>query len=411
MKANNSALLTRRVKEIIDRKSLEGKLVSGRKLRVKLGVDPTGADLHLGHAVPLRKLREFQEAGHTAVFIIGDWTAMIGDPSGKDKTRGALTRQQIEKNLKYFKKQAGKILDLDKAEVHLQSEWFEKFGMRQIIELASKVSVGELLQHETFRKRLDRGFPLSFHEMLYPLLQGFDSVMVKADVEMGAMEQKFNILMGRTIQRAYNQPAQDVMLLPYLIGLDGNEKMSKSLNNYVALHDTPEEMFGKLMSIPDGLILQYFELCTDIPQDELDAIAATLKKGLENPRTIKIRMANDIVTLYHGSDAAKAALQDFEKKFGKNKDLKTAKPDVVVRAKTLEIKAGIIEPTVNAEKKISLIYALVEGKLALSKSEARRKIKERAVEVDGEKITDENALIDLHKVSFIRLGKRFLKIV
>src|SRR3989338_612878 len=241
---NTDSLLQRRVAEIIDKDHLASALKSKKKLRIKLGIDPTGADLHLGHAVTLWKLREFQEAGHKAVFIIGDWTALIGDPSGKDKTRQGLTEKQIKENAKHFFDQANLILDKSKTEVHLQSEWFAKFGLKEVIYLESLVTEKQLLAHETFRQRLEKDLPFLHHETLYPLLQGYDSVAVKADVELGANEQKFNLLMGRVVQRAYGQEPQDVMMLKYLIGLDGKEKMSKTLNNYIALTDSPAEMFG-----------------------------------------------------------------------------------------------------------------------------------------------------------------------
>ena len=257
-------LFTRRVEEIIDKNHLEQALRSGKKLRVKLGIDPNRRELHLGHAVPLWKLREFQEAGHKAVFIIGDWTAQIGDPSGKDQTRPSLSEKEIKSNAKHFFDQAYLILDKAKTEVHLQSEWFKKFGLKEVIKLSSFVTEKQILAHETFRQRIEKDLPFYHHETIYPLLQGYDSVAVRADVELGAMEQKFNLLMGRTIQKALGQKQQDIMMVKYLIGLDGKEKMSKSLNNFIALSDKPEEMFGKIMSIPDNLTIHYFELCTEV---------------------------------------------------------------------------------------------------------------------------------------------------
>src|SRR3989344_2850573 len=238
--------LTRGVEEIIDKNHLAAALESGKKLRVKLGIDPNRPELHIGHAVPLMKLREFQDMGHMAVLIIGDWTAQIGDPSGKDKTRPALTLEQVSKNAKDFLKQAYLILDKKKTEVHLQSEWFKKFDLRTLIQAASTVPVGNLLSHETFRKRLQDNLPFASHELFYPFLQGYDSVAVKADLELGDPAQKFNVLMGRDLQRAFGQQPQDVMLVSILIGLDGKEKMSKSLDNSINLLDSPDEMFGKV---------------------------------------------------------------------------------------------------------------------------------------------------------------------
>lgn len=387
---NIDSLLTRRVVEIIDKKHLAEALKSKRKLRVKLGIDPTGADLHLGHAVTLWKLREFQEAGHKAVFIIGDWTAMIGDPSGKDKTRQGLTEKQIKDNAKHFFDQAYLILDKSTTEVHLQGEWFKKFGLKEVIHLESLVTEKQILAHETFRQRIEKDLPFLHHETLYPLLQGYDSVSVKADVELGAMEQKFNLLMGRTVQKAFGQPQQDIMMVDYLIGLDGHEKMSKTANNYIALTDSADEMFGKIMSIPDKLIRHYFELCTNLPDNQIEMFIHT--KDIQNPKLTKMRLALEITQIYHGKDAERA-WDNFEKKFGKTKG--EIKADFELKKKPGEY---------------SLIDILVEGKLATSKSEARRKIREGAVEVDSMKVKDESAKIKLIKFSLIRLGKRFLRI-
>ena len=387
------SILKRRVVEIIDKDHLTAALKSKKKLRVKLGIDPTGADLHLGHAVTLWKLREFQEAGHKAVFIIGDWTALIGDPSGKDKTRQGLTEKQIKENAKHFFDQANLILDKSKTEVHLQSEWFKKFGLKEVIELAAQASVQQLMAHETFAQRIERDQPFFAHEILYPLLQGYDSVAVKADIELGAMEQKFNLLMGRRIQKASGQSEQDVMLLKYLIGLDGKEKMSKTLNNYIALTDTATEMFGKVMSIPDELIVHYFELCTEVPENDYLALADDLKNKVLNPRVAKTMLGKEIVKIYHGKKEADAALEAFENKFGKNKG---------------EVKADF--ELAKKPGSYPILDLLVEGKLASSRSEARRKISEGAVEMDGSKISDVEAKVSLTKGNLIRLGKRFLRI-
>jgi tyrosyl-tRNA synthetase len=390
---NLETILKRRVKEIIDYVHLANFLRSGRKLRVKLGIDPNRPDLHLGHAVPLWKLREFQEAGHRAVFIIGDWTAMIGDPSGKDETRKALTRREVEANAKKFFDQAYLILDKERTEIHLQSEWFKKFGLAEVIHLESLVTEKQILAHETFRERIKKDLPFRHHETLYPLLQGYDSVAVKADVELGAMEQKFNVLMGRTIQKAFGQAPQDVMLVKYLVGLDGKEKMSKSLGNYIALQDPPAEMFGKIMSLPDNLIVHYFELCTEVSEKEIQKIGEALKEKSVNPKELKKKLGREIVTIYHGKNKAFKAERTFETKFGKA--------------------AGEFKPDFELKKrpgKYKIIDLLVGGRLASSKSEARRKIKEGAVEVDGARITDEKAKVKITKKTLIRLGKRFLGI-
>ncbi|OGE75729.1 MAG: tyrosine--tRNA ligase [Candidatus Doudnabacteria bacterium RIFCSPHIGHO2_02_FULL_48_21] len=388
------SLLSRRVTETIDKSHLTAALKSKKKLRVKLGIDPTGADLHLGHAVTLWKLREFQDAGHKAVFIIGDWTAQIGDPSGKDKTRQGLTEKQVAANAKHFFDQAHLILDKAKTEIHLQSEWFKKFGLKEVVRLASQVSVQQLMAHETFAERIEHDQPFFAHEILYPLLQGYDSVAVKADVELGAMEQKFNLLMGRRIQKAFGLPEQDVILLKYLIGLDGKEKMSKTLSNYISLRDSATEMFGKVMSIPDELIIHYFELCTEVPEQEYLAMADDLKNKVLNPRMAKVTLGKEIVKIYHGKDAAQKAADVFEAKFGKNKGEISA---------DFELK--------KAAGSYPILDILVEGKLAVSKSEARRKIAEGAVEIDDSKIKDFEAKVSLTKGSLIRLGKRFLRII
>ncbi len=381
-------ILNRRVAEAIDKQHLEKTLRSGRKLRVKLGIDPNKPELHLGHAVPLWKLREFQEQGHRAVFIIGDWTAMIGDPSGKEETRKSLTRKAVEANAKKFFDQAYLILDRARTEIHLQSEWFKKFGLQDLIKLTSQATVKQIMAHETFRERIKKDQPFFLHETLYPLLQGYDSVMVKADVELGALEQKFNVLMGRHIQKTYGQKPQDIMLLRYLIGLDGKEKMSKSLGNYIALTDGPEETFGKIMSLRDSLIGHYFELCTEVPEKEIREIKTL------HPREQKKRLGREIVAIYHGKQGAERAERVFEGKFGG--------------------RGGEIKPDFSLRKKPGeylLTDILVEGKLASSNSEARRKIKEGAVEVDGTKIKDGQARAKITKKSLVRLGKRFLRII
>ena len=388
-----SSLLSRRVSEIIDRDHLAGVLKQKKKLRVKLGIDPTGTDLHLGHAVTLRKLREFQDLGHKAVFIIGDITAMIGDPSGKDKTRQGLTEKQIKENAKHFFEQAYLILSKTNSEVHLQSEWFKKFGLKDVIHLESLVTEKQILSHETFQQRIAKDLPFLHHETLYPLLQGYDSVAVKADVELGAMEQKFNLLMGRTVQKAFRQAPQDIVMVQYLIGLDGKEKMSKTLNNYISLRDSAEEMFGKVMSLPDELIVHYLELATDVKTEDILSMADDLKNKSANPRTVKSVLGLEISKLYHGQEKAVAAQDAFEKKFGKVKGEITA--DFILKKSA----GNYLLPDI-----------LVEGRLAASKSEARRKIIEGAVEVGGTKIKDESAKVHLTSGTLIRLGKRFLRI-
>jgi len=385
-------LLERGVGEIIVRQSLSEKLKSGKKLRVKYGIDPNRSEIHLGHAVPIRKLKAFQDLGHTAVFIIGDYTARIGDPSAKEKTRKPVSQKEIKKNANAFFAQAFRILDKDKTEIHLQSEWFAKFDLAKIFELTSKVSVAQIMEHETFKKRIEKNQPFMVHEEIYPLLQGYDSVAVKADVELGGTDQKFNLLMGRQIQKAYGQKEQDVLMMDYLIGLDGKEKMSKSLGNYIAINDIPNEMYGKVMSIPDELIVHYYELCTDITAGGLEVIKKELDEG-KNPRDVKAKLAKLIVETYYTAAEADKAAGEFEKVFSR-------------REKPSEM------PTINLEvKDIRLDDLLLDCKMANSRSEARRLAQQGAIEVNGQKITDPFKTIQIKDKMVIHVGKKsFVKI-
>ncbi|MFA5070272.1 MAG: tyrosine--tRNA ligase [Patescibacteria group bacterium] len=386
-----SDLLARGVSEIIDKKNVEKKLASGKKLRVKLGIDPTGYDLHIGHAAPLLKLKAFQGLGHQVVLIIGDYTARIGDPSGLDKTRPQLTENETEKFGEEYFKQACLILDKNKTEVRWQSEWFEEFDLQTIINLTSKATLAQILAHETFSKRLKKGLPLSTHEILYPFLQGYDSVAVKADIELGAVEQKFNLLMGRTIQAAFNQPSQDIMTLNYVMGTDGR-KMGKTFNNYIAIKDPANEMFGKVMSIPDDLIIPYFELATEVPLTKIKEIKIALAKG-DNPRDHKARLAREIVALYHGIKGADEAEKEFNKVF-KDKNLPS---DILA----LKLK----------KSKLKIADLLVMAKLVSSKAEARRLIEQGGFSLNNKKITEWQKEATFNPGDIIRAGKRkFLKI-
>ncbi len=379
-------LLTRGVSEVIDQKHLESALKSGKKLRIKLGIDPTGAKLHLGHGVVLRTLRRFQDLGHTVVLIIGDTTALIGDPSGKNETRPQLSVKDLEKNFATYEKQALKILVKDRLEIRRQSEWFKNFGLVEVIQEASKLSAGWIMSHETFRNRMQASQPLALHELLYPLVQAYDSVAVKADVEIGGPDQKFNLLTGRELMRAHGMSPQDIVLGKYLIGTDG-QKMGKSLGNFVALEDVPNEMFGKIMAIKDDLIFSYFELATIVPMAEVEKLEKELKAGT-NPRTIKVRLAKEIVTLYHGSNAAEAAAEEFDKVFSKKE-----KPTEIEETKV---------------KSNDLVAILVETKLAASKSEAKRLLEQNGVKVNDE-IANEDTKVSSGNI--IQVGKRkFVKI-
>src|SRR3989338_1686740 len=379
-------LLTRSISEIIDRKHLEDNLNSGQKLRVKLGIDPTAAKLHLGHAVVLRILRRFQDEGHTAVLIIGDTTASIGDPSGKNETRPALTAEQIAKNFATYEKQALRILDKSRLEVRWQSEWFKNFNLSDVIREAAQLSAGWILSHETFRNRLQHGQPLAFHELFYPLVQAYDSVAVQANVELGGPDQKFNLLTGRELMRSHKMEPQDIVLGKYLIGTDG-QKMGKTTCNFIALEEEPFEMFGKVMALVDEVVIDYFENATTVPVDEIKTIEKELKKGT-NPRDIKKRLAAEIVTLYHGEQAASVASDEWQKVFS-NKEKPTKIEEVKVKSE-------------------NIVDVLVETKLASSKSEAKRLIEQDGVRIDDQIASEES---DTSSGNLIQVGKRrFIKI-
>ncbi len=388
---NIQDLLCRGVKEIVVKKDLEQALASGKRLRVKLGLDPNIPDLHLGHAFNLRKLRTFQDLGHTAVLIIGDYTATIGDPSGKDKSREAVDAKATSANGKQFLEQIFKILDKDKTEVHPNSEWFSKMNFLEVLDLASKISMEHIMSHETFRQRIAKYQPFFLHEIFYPLMQGYDSVMVRADVELGALEQKFNLLTGRRLQRAFGQKEQNLLMTDYLLGLDGKEKMSKSLGNFISLRDSASEMFGKVMSIPDTAVGHYFEMCTDIRESEIKEFEKRIKAG--EGKQVKIELAHKITEIYHGEKGAKKAEQDFEAVFAQNK-----MPDKMDKHSF-------------GAQKISIVGAMIESGLVASRSEARRLIEQGGVKINGEKVGDENLVVNLSKPKILQVGKRrFLKI-
>lgn len=372
-------LLGRGVNEIVVASHLKKYLAFGEKLRIKFGIDPSGVDVHLGHCIPLRKLQAFAELGHTPVLIIGDWTAMIGDPSGKDKTRPPLSKEQVRKNAETYLGQIGKILDLKKTEAHYQSEWFDDFGLDKIIHLASKMTFGQIMAHETFRKRsLGGGSGLSMHELLYPLLQGYDSVMVRADVELGATEQKFNLLVGREIQKAYGQEPQDILIVQYLTGTDGKEKMGKSLNNYIALGASADDMYGKVMSIPDSLIKEYADLLTDLVWDELKKLP---------PRDAKAKVAAKVVEWIYDEQKAAGAAENFKNIFcdkGVPKDI----------------------PEFKLKGEASFINILVSSGLVSSRSEARRLIVQDGIRVNGAVVASEKEAPKLKGGDILQVGKR-----
>jgi len=386
--------------EIIPEEELVQKLErsyrTGKPLIVKLGCDPSRPDLHLGHAVVLRKLRQFQDLGHQAVLIIGDFTAMIGDPTGRSKTRPALTLEETRANGRTYFEQAAKILDPERTIIRYNSEWLGRMTFRDVIELAAKYTVARMLERDDFEKRYKAGEPIGIHEFLYPLAQAMDSVEIQADVELGGTDQRFNLLVGRDIQQAYGQEPQVCLLMPILEGTDGVEKMSKSLDNYIGITEPPEEMYGKVLSIPDHLIYRYFELATDIPTEELPAKKEFAER---DPRNAKHELAWTIVRMYHGEEAANRAREHFERTIIRGEAPEDLEP---------------FRPTPDEGSRIALVNLIVQAELASSKSEARRLIRQGAVSIDGERVTDEHLEIDLaQRAPFVlKVGKRrFARVV
>jgi tyrosyl-tRNA synthetase len=385
--------------EIIPEADLVAKLTasraSGKPLRVKLGVDPTAPDIHLGHTVVLRKLKHFQDLGHTAVFLIGDFTAMVGDPTGQSETRPPLTREQVNAHAKTYLDQVYKILDKEKTEIRYNSEWLDKLTSHEMIRLCAKYPLKRMLEHDDFRSRLENKQSISVHELLYPLLVAYDSVILDADVELGATEQKFNLLMGREIQREYDKPLQVAFTMPILVGLDGERKMSKSLGNYVGITETPQQMFGKLMSISDEQMWLYMELLTDRPSPEIARLRRHVAEGAAHPMEVKIGLAQEIIAGFHGEAAATHAADEFRQVFQK----RGAPSDVPEK----KLKPGPRQ----------LHALLTETGLAPSRSEADRLIKQGAVEIDGARVEDLKHEVNLttQKEILLRAGKKkFLRI-
>lgn len=384
-------MLLGNTEEVIERESLERTLQTGRKLRVKLGIDPTAPDIHLGFAVVLHKLREFQDAGHTIVFIIGDYTARIGDPSGKTKTRPPLTRQEVKKNAVTYVRQVGKIVDMKKAEIRYNSEWFSKMKLEEFIHLAAHFSTQRILDREDFRRRLSRGQEVMHHETLYQIMQAYDSVVTKADVEIGGRDQKLNMLAGRELQRKLGGPEQNIITMPILIGLDGKEKMSKSLGNYIGIAESPRDMFGKIMSLPDTLMLSYFALVLGFYDEALQRVRERLES--ENPRDVKLDLAEGVVALYHGKSNAKKTRKNFI--------------DLFSRHETADIPTRRFPPGPHDP-----VDALVQLGLVSSRSEARRLLKQGAVEIDGAVARDPRRAVSIRIGSVLRVGKKtFIKII
>jgi len=391
-------LLKRGVAEVIVEQEMVDLLDSGRKLRLKEGFDPSFPDIHLGHMVALRKLRQLQELGHQVVLIVGDWTAQIGDPSGVTITRPMLTMEQVQVNAETYMKQFFKVVDRERTEVRWQSEWFGQFSLADVIQLTSKFTVAQLLAREDFSNRYNSGRPITITELLYPLLQAYDSVIVRADVEFGGTDQKFNLLMGRELQSMVGQRPQQVFLVPILVGTDGSQKMSKSLGNYIGVDEPPDEIYGKVMSIPDSLILPYFELVTDVPDGELEE----LKKGLDhdtvNPMELKKRLAREIVTRLYDRKAASEAEEHFASVVQK-KEL----PDELEEL-PLNLYFKDLSPEQMEFTSVDISKLLVVTKKVKSRSEANRLIEQGAVSIDGTKLTGPTAHIKIG--SIIKVGKR-----
>jgi len=385
------------VKESELRSKLERSLVSGKPLRVKAGFDPTAPDLHLGHTVLLRKLKHFQDLGHTVIFLIGDFTGMIGDPTGRSATRPPLTREQIVENAETYKTQVFKILSPEKTVVDFNSRWFSKFSAEDFIRLTAKYTVSQMLEREDFHKRFHDEKPIAMHELLYPLAQGYDSVALEADVELGGTDQKFNLLVGRELQRAYGQESQVVLTTPILEGLDGINKMSKSLGNSIGIHEPPLEMYGKVMSISDDMMWRYYELLTDVQADQITVMKADAASGKTHPMALKKELARSIVADFHSAEGASKAAEDWAKQFQKHEV-----PDDV------EETAAPVEVT--SDGQVRLAKLLEKVGLAESVSDAVRKLKQNAVKVNGQVITEPLASLDLSGPITLQVGRKIKRV-
>jgi tyrosyl-tRNA synthetase len=388
-----ATLLRRGVAEIITEAELLRLLNSGRILNLKQGFDPSAPDIHLGHVVGLRKLRQFQELGHKVTLIVGDWTARIGDPSGQSATRPMLSPNEIQGNAQTYMEQFFKVVDKDKTELRWQSEWFSQFTLDEVIKLTSKFTVAQLLAREDFNKRYSSGNPISLAEMLYPLLQGYDSVAIKADVEFGGMDQKFNCLVGRELQQNTGQSPQQVFLVPLLIGTDGKQKMSKSLHNHIGVAEPPREIYGKVMSIPDSLIVDYFELVTDVPEGEITEFKDQLKYRSVNPMNLKRRLAHELVKQFHDKQAADEAEEDFTQVFQK-REIPDEIPTCAFAAKCMG----------DDLFQLDITATLVKEGFVKSVGELKRLLAQEAIEIDGSKIGSN--IINAHQGSIIKIGKR-----
>ncbi len=388
--------LTKGCVDCIQREDLKKKLESGKKLRIKVGFDPSAPDLHLGHTVVIRKMKHFQDLGHEVVFLIGDFTGLIGDPTGKSKTRPQLTREEVQENAETYKEQVFKILHPEKTVIDFNSRWLGELGSEGFIRLAAKYTVARILERDDFSNRLKEGRPIAMHEILYPLCQGYDSVALDCDVELGGTDQTFNLLVGRDLMREHGQDPQVVMTLPLLEGTDGVEKMSKSLGNYIGVNEPAREIFGKVMSISDELMWKYYELCTDLTMDEIKTLKADMEQGRAHPKSVKVKLAKLIIRDFHDEAAADDAEQHFEQVFAK-KELPDEIPEIKV---------------VSGEEQL-LTKLIADNGLAGSGGEARRLIKQGAVSLDGEKVSDPTIRIAFSgEPVVLKVGKRrFAQIV
>jgi tyrosyl-tRNA synthetase len=390
------ALIRRGAEQIVPleelRKKLERSVQTGKPLRVKYGIDPTGIDVHLGHTVPLRKLRLFQELGHQAVLIIGNYTALVGDPSGRDQTRARLTSEQVEANAKDYLRQVSKVIDITKTEVTHNGDWFQKFAFLDVLALTSKITVQRMLERDDFTNRIKSGTPISLHECLYPLMQGHDSVEIRADIELGGSEQLFSLMVGRKLQEDAGQEPQICLTLPILRGLDGARRMGKSLGNYIGVGELAYDQFAKTMSIPDDLMREWFELLTDRPADEIQRLTDSAQT---HPMTAKKSLGRDIVGFYYGEDAAQNAQREWEKRFSERQDPTEIQDVAIARS-----------DAVNGQMPIAKL--LVAAGLAKSNNEARRAVQSGSVTIAAErtKVSDPSAMIDVADGLIVRVGKR-----
>lgn len=389
-------IIMKGVDDLIDEKELREKLIKsekeGKPMIVKLGLDPSAPDIHLGHTVVLRKMKQLQDLGHQIVIIIGDFTGKIGDPTGKSKARKALTTEQVLANAKTYEEQIFKVLDKEKTIVRFNSEWLAKLNFEDVIKLAATITVARMLEREDFKKRYEGQMPISVHEFFYPLMQAYDSIALEADIELGGTDQRFNLLMGRSLQREFGMESQIVIMMPLIEGLDGKEKMSKSLGNYIGIDEEAGIMYQKSMEIPDELIIKYYNLVTDVHPDEVNKIESQLKEGSVNPRDIKMDLAREIVTLYHGEESAKEAEERFKSVFQKGQ--------IPEDIQTIQVK----------EDGFDLIEVLVSNEIVKSKSEVRRLASQGGVKVNGEKVEDLSTIVKESEL-VVQIGKKkFVKI-